>query len=151
MQDQLRDRMAAYLAAHSIGILSTVAAAGAWAMPVRYCLLRIASDDHGLEIACLVPRWADVAYYVERDPHVLLVVHKSAPSPQSEATIGGLRWLQIEGVAETIVAPDWAALSPGWASAAPLGDLYLALCVTPTRLDLFDEARGWGARETLEL
>jgi len=32
-----------------------------------------------------------------------------------------------------------------------LGELYLVIHVTPQRIDLFDESRGWGARETLEL
>lgn len=152
MQDQLRDRMAAYLAAHSIGILSTAASHGAWAMPVRYHPLPAAPGNHELEVACLVPRWADVAYYIEQDPRVLFVVHDPPPSLLPGGIAGGWsRWLQIEGTAEAVAAPDWSALLPDWASTAPPDDLYLALRVAPTRLDLFDEGRGWGARETLEL
>jgi LuxR family maltose regulon positive regulatory protein len=126
-------------------------AAGAWAMPVRYRLLPAAPGHHGLDIACLVPRWADVAYFIEQDPRVLFVVHDPPPSPLAGGTTGGcLRWLQIAGAAEPIAAPDWTALLPGWASTAPSEALYSALRVTPTRLDLFDEGRGWGARETVE-
>jgi len=73
------------------------------------------------------------------------------PSPLPGGTTGRwLRWLQIEGAGEAIASPNWAALLPGWASAAQPDALCLALRVTPTRLDLFDETRGWGARETVE-
>jgi hypothetical protein len=63
----------------------------------------------------------------------------------------GLRWLQIQGLARPVAAPDWDELLPRWGSAAPPGDLYLVVHVTPERIDLFDESRGWGARETLKL
>jgi len=151
MLDQLRAQMAAFLAAHDVCILSTSGSQGAWAMPVRYRLLPATPGDCGLAVACLIPRWADVAYYIEQDPHVLLVVHDPLPSPLPGGTTGRwLRWLQIEGAGEAIASPNWAALLPGWASAAQPDALCLALRVTPTRLDLFDETRGWGARETVE-
>jgi len=60
-----------------------------------------------------------------------------------------LGWLQ--GIARPVPAPDWAGLLPTWTSATPPDALYLVVRVTPQRIDLFDEGRGWGARETLEL
>lgn len=136
MLNQLRDQIASYLSHHGVCVLSTASGQGAWAMPVRYRSL-------GLEVECLVPRWADVAYHLEQNPHVLLIIQTCYAS--------GLRWLQIQGLARPVVAPDWAELLPGWMSTAPPGDLYLVFHVTPQRIDLVDESRGWGVCETLEL
>ncbi|MBM4460102.1 MAG: pyridoxamine 5'-phosphate oxidase family protein [Chloroflexi bacterium] len=147
MQDQLRAQMAAFLAGHDVGILSTNGARGAWAMPVRYL-------SRDLEVECLLPRWADVAYHLEQDPHVLLVVQdcpSSTAPPLVRGSEMGLRWLQIQGIARPVAAPDWVGLLPTWTSATPPGVLYLAVRVTPRCIDLFDESRGWGARETVEM
>lgn len=136
MLDKLRAQMAAFLAAHDVAILTTAGAGGAWAMPVRY-------RSCGLEVECLLPRWADVAYFIEQDPCVLLVIEDAAaPAP---------RWLQIEGVAVTVADPDWVAWLPDWTSPAPPTELYLLLCISPRRIELFDEGLGWGARETVEV
>jgi hypothetical protein len=104
-------------------------------MPVRY-------RNHGLEVDCLVPRWTDVAYHLEQDPHVLLIVQGCHAS--------SLRWLQVQGTAQPVAAPDWAELLPGRTSTAPPDELYRVIRVTSERVDLFDESKGWGARETLE-
>jgi len=136
MLDELRERMAAYLAHHRVCVLSTVSAQGSWAMPVQY-------RGRGLEVECLIPRWADVAYYLEQNPHVLLVIQG--------CYVAGLHWLQYRGVARPVAAPDWEVWLPQWASAIPPDELYLVIRVTPKRITLFDESRGWGARETLDL
>jgi len=136
MLDKLRDQIASYLSHHGVCILSTTGAQGAWAMPVRY-------RSRGLEVECLVPRWADVAYHLEQNPHVLLIIQTCYTS--------GLRWLQVQGTARPVAAPDWDQLLPRWVSSVPPGDLYLVFHVTPERIDLVDESRGWGVRETLEL
>jgi len=133
--DKLRDQIAAYLAHHDVCVLSTAGLQGAWAMPVRY-------RNHGLEVDCLVPRWTDVAYHLEQDPHVLLIVQGCHAS--------SLRWLQVQGTAQPVAAPDWAELLPGRTSTAPPDELYRVIRVTSERVDLFDESKGWGARETLE-
>ncbi|OGO40655.1 MAG: hypothetical protein A2Z04_04985 [Chloroflexi bacterium RBG_16_57_9] len=135
MLDKLRDQISAYLAHHDVCILSTAGTEGAWAMPVRY-------RSRGLEVECLVPRWADVAYYLEQDPRVLLVIQACGND--------SLRWLQYRGRARPVSAPNWVEWSPGRVSPALADDLYLVVHVTPERIDLFDESRGWGARETLE-
>jgi len=152
--DKLRDQIAAYLAHHDVCVLSTTGSQGAWAMPVRYRLLPGTFGNHGLEVECLVPRWTDVAYHLEQDPHVLLVVHDYSPSmspPQVGESEGGLRWLQVQGIARPVAAPDWAGLLPTWTSATTPDTLYLVVRVMPERVDLFDESCGWGARETVEL
>ncbi|MFQ5854307.1 MAG: pyridoxamine 5'-phosphate oxidase family protein [Anaerolineae bacterium] len=144
MLEELRDRMTAFLSHHRVCVLSTAGAQGAWAMPVRY-------RNRGLEVDCLLPRWADVAYHVEQDPHVLLVIQDPPSSPLVGGTRGGLCWLQYQGFARPVAAPDWEGLLPGWTASTSPDELYLVIRVTPERIDLFDESRGWGARETLKL
>jgi len=141
VQDELRARLADYLSQHRAGVLSTAGSVGAWATLVRY-------HSHDLEIDCLVPSWADAAYYLEQDPRVLLVI--TSP-PQARGSEGGLRWLEVRGTARPVADPDWAALLLDERPDARPADRYRVVRVTPQRLDLFDESRGWGVRETLEL
>jgi len=176
--DKLRDEMAAYLSQHRVCVLSTAGTKGAWAMPVRY-------RNCGLEVDCLLPRWTDVAYYVEQDPRVMLVVLdtprsgvgfspegpdvnvraerakpyglKPSPAgallsqPDDLSSGASLRWLQIQGAARPVAAPDWNGLLPQGTSNALPDELCRVVRVTPQRIDLFDESQGWGARETLQL
>ena len=136
MLDKLRDRIAAYLSAHRVCILSTIGPEGARAMPARY-------RSVGLEIDCLLPRWADVVYHLEQDPRVALAVQDDSVSP--------LRWLCCLGAARLVEQPDWDALLPAGAHIPTPDELYLVVRVTPRRIDLLDETRGWGARETLDM
>ncbi len=148
MLDQLHARIAAFLAAHDVGLLSAAGPEGVWAMPVRYRPL----PGRGLAVACLLPAWADAAYFLEQAPRVLLVINDLPQSPLPGETAGGtLRWLQIRGRADPIVAPDWTLWPARGTPTVPPDALYRAVRVTPARLDLFDERWGWGARETLEL
>ncbi len=43
-------------------------------MPARY-------RSRGLEVAYLLPHWADVAYHLEQDPRAMLVVQNDSVSP----------------------------------------------------------------------
>lgn len=97
-----------------MGILCTPGGQGALALPVRY-------HSRGVEVDCLVPLWTDVAYHLEQDPRVLLIVQTCYAR--------GLCWLQLQGTARPVVAPGWADLLPGQ----------------------FDEGWGWGVRETLDM
>lgn len=133
MFDQLRDLLQGELASRQVAVLSLAAAGGPEAMPVRY-------RSQGLTVDCLVPRWSDLAYYLQGEAQVLLVV---LTDPGHDG-----RWLRCRGTARPLAAPDWAALLPGIPDPS---DLYLAVRVQPSRLDLIDQARGWGARETLDL
>jgi hypothetical protein len=136
LRDEQRKQIAAFLAHQRTAILSTTVAQGVGAIPVWY-------RSNALEVECLVPRWADVAHELTQDvTTVLLIV---------QAGIGtGLRWLQIQGAARPVIAPDWARLLPRWVSAVQPDALYLVVRVTPSRIDLIDEELGWGVQETLE-
>lgn len=135
MLDELRERMRAYLGGHCVAVVSTAGSAGAWAMPARY-------RASGLEVDLLLPRWADVAFHLERDPHVLLVVQCGNGN--------GLRWLEYHGIARSSAEPDWTGLVPVDTPLARAPWLYHLVHVAPTRIDLIDEGQGWGARETLD-
>jgi hypothetical protein len=137
-----RKRIAAFLAHQRTGIISTIASQGIWAMPVWYRPHSGSSDSPGPEVDCLVPRWSDVAHHLAQASKVLLIVQASSGA--------GLRWLQIQGTARPVEAPDWARLLPRWLSTVQPGALYLVVRVTPSRIDLIDEELGWGVQETLE-
>ena len=136
MLDKLRDQMATYLAEHQVCVISAAGPDGARAMPARY-------RNAGLEVDCLLPRWADVAYYLEQDSRIVLVVQDTGAQ--------GLRWLRCLGAARQVEQPDWDALLPKSMNTPTPDELYLVVRVTPRRIDLLDESRGWGARETLDL
>jgi hypothetical protein len=106
-------------------------------MPVHYRSL-------GLEIDCLLPRWADAVYHLEQEPSVMLVIQ--------DAGTPALRWLQCWGSVQSVAHPDWQELLPEGASTAVAPeDLYLVVRMKPERIDLVDEGQGWGVRETLNL
>lgn len=135
MLDELRERIAAYLDEHRVCVFSTAGPEGGRAMPVLY-------RRRELEVECLLPHWSDVAYDVQQDPRVTLVV-LDADAPDR-------RWLQYEGTARPVERPDWSDWPPERGMAPPDG-LYQVVQVTPRRIDLMDASRGWGARETLDL
>lgn len=120
--DGLRERIIRYLEQNRMCVVSTSGVLGAWAVPAQY-------ESHGLEIDCLLPAWSDALYHLERDPRALVIV------PDVDA--GTSRWLQYCGIAQvSSCGPD---------------KRYVAIHLTPERVDLIDENRGWGARETLEV
>jgi hypothetical protein len=151
MLNKLRDRMATYLAQHQVGVLSTAGPEGAWAMPVRYHSPAGPAGSRKLEVDCLVPRWAEVAYHLDQGPAAGSGIGQDVVLIVQGCHAAGLRWLRIQGTAKPVPAPDWDELLPRWTSTLPPGDLYLVVRVTPQRIDLFDENRGWGVRETLDM
>jgi len=120
--DELRERIAAYLSQNQVCVISTSGCQGAWSVTAQY-------QNRGLELDCRVPRWSDALYHLEQDPHVLVIV--LAAQPESA------RWLQYRGIARI--------------DSAAADDRYVAVRITPERVDLVDEGRGWGARETLDV
>lgn len=142
--DDQRMQFAAFLAHQRTCIISTIAAQGTWAMPVRYHprSRSVGSGASTLEVECLIPRWADIAHYLAKTSDVLLIVQASSGA--------GLRWLQIKGRAKPVEAPDWIHLLPRWVSKVQPDALYQVVHVNPSRIDLFDEDLGWGLHETLE-
>lgn len=146
--DEQKRRIASFLAHQRTGVLccasstDTTASPGVWAMPVWYRPDAEPSGSGALDVACLVPRWADVAYHLSRGCEVVLIVQASSGA--------GLRWLQIQGTARPVEAPDWSRLLPRWVSTVQPDGLYLVVRVTPGRIDLVDEDVAWGVQETLE-
>ncbi len=122
MLDALRERIIRYLAQNQTCVLTTSGAVGACAIPAQY-------QSHGLEIDCLLPAWSVALYHLERDPRALIIV-PDIPS-------GASRWLEYRGIAQS--------------SPCGLDKRYVAVHFTPERVDLIDENRGWGARETMEV
>jgi hypothetical protein len=139
MLEQLRGRIAAYLAAHEVCIISTQGTTGASAVLARYHLAPGTVGTDALQVDCLLPRWADVTYHLEQDPELLLII----PDAQGDT----LRWLQARGTARPVPAADWAERL----SDVRLEERYVAMRVTPQRIDLVDESQGWGVCETLDI
>jgi len=136
MQDQLRERITAFLSQNRVGILSATGSGGIWTTPVRY-------RNYGLAVECLVPRWADVSYHLEQNPQVALVIVVANEDHD-------LCWLHYQGLAMVTGTSDWAELLPPKTPPALAHNLYQLVSLTPQRLDLIDEQRGWGIRDTLE-
>ena len=83
-------------------------------------------ENSGLTLHCRLPRWSDVVFHIEQDPQVLVIIQGDT----------SLCWLQFRGTAKFADAPEAG---------------YVTVRIIPQRIDLFDENRGWGARETLDL
>jgi hypothetical protein len=98
---------------------------------------------YGLEIVCLLPSWSDALYYLEQDPHVMVIILDT----QSKA----LRWLQYTGNAQIVHWLDVEQILPQGLKNMQVDDRYIAVRITAKRIDLIDENCGWGARETLDL
>ena len=122
MLDELRERITIYLNDHQVCVITTNGSQGAWAVAAQY-------KPRSLDLDCRVPRWSDVLYHLEQDPRVLVLIYDPEAQP--------MRWLQYRGTAKV--------------SALSADERYVAVHITPERIDLMDESLGWGARETLDL
>lgn len=135
-------RLAILLACNRTCTIVTSTSLGTGVMPVRYRAQPVVSRASGLRLDCLVPRWSDMAYYLEQSPEVILIVQISRGI--------GLSWLQVVGSSKNILNPDWSWLLPGWMRADQPDLHYLVVRVFPRRIDLIDEDLGWGVQETME-
>lgn len=133
MFDKLRDQIANALAGSRVGVLSACGEFGPHAMPVIYRL-------DGLDVECLLPRWAELAYMLEERTPVMLTI---LSEPESEQ-----RWLRYQGVSQPVPDPNWSELLPDEKVPA---ETHTVVRIQPNRIDLIDQAAGWGARETLDL
>jgi hypothetical protein len=124
----LRDKIQGYLERNTVGVLTVAGKDGVSAMPVKF-------QNRELDVECLVPRWADIAYHLETNPHVMLLILLKPPSSGES-----LCWLQYSGTASFVFRQHPASVT----------DPHLTVLLTPERIDLVDERRGWGVRETLE-
>ena len=122
MFDKLRERVTEYLTQNKICFFGTNGSEGAWAVIAQY-------QNQGLELDCRVPRWSDALYHLEQDPHALVIV--------LDEKSGHSRWLEYRGIARI--------------DELSTDERYATVHLTPERVDLIDETRDWGARETLEL
>ncbi|RMD59621.1 pyridoxamine 5'-phosphate oxidase family protein [Candidatus Parcubacteria bacterium] len=134
MLDELQNQVVTCLAAHRVCIIGVASPDGGQAALVRY-------RSRGLEVDCLLPRWNDVAYYVERDPRVTLVIQETGER---------LRWLRCWGLAQILPNPDWTAWCLNSEAGVPPQDLYTVVHVVLWRVDLLDEELGWGVQKTWE-
>lgn len=121
MLNHLRERITSFLARNHVCVISTSGSLGAWAALARY-------ENDCLALNCRLPRWSDVAYYLEQDPQVMIIIQDAHSDP--------LCWLQYRGVAQVNESTD---------------NQFITIHITPKRIDLLDESRVWGARETLDL
>lgn len=136
MLDELRDRISAFTSHQQVCVISTRGGSGAWAAPAWFY-------NRGLELVCLLPRWSDVVYHLEQDSHVMVIILDM----QSKM----LRWLQYSGNAQLVQPLDAEEVLSQEPPKIQVDDRYVAVRITAERIDLIDENRGWGARETLDL
>lgn len=80
----------------------------------------------GLELNCRLPRWSDTLFHIKQEPRVMVIIQNTIP----------LRWMQYRGTASITDAT---------------ADRYVTIHIVPEHIDLIDESRGWGSRETLDL
>ncbi len=135
MLDELRDRIARYLLSNRICIITTSNSADALAMPAWYRLVTGSTHQQTLQVDCLLPKWTLLNYHIAKNPRVTLIF--------PDLSADRLRWLQYQGTAQAMAGTEWN--DSVW-----LDDGYLIIRVTPMRIDLIDESRGWGVRETWE-
>ena len=83
-------------------------------------------DNVGLELNCRLPRWSDALFHIEQEPRVMAIIQDVNP----------LRWMQYRGTARISVSTD---------------ERYATIHIMPERIDMIDEDRGWGIRETLDI
>jgi hypothetical protein len=121
MLNKLRNRVTSFLSRNHVCVISTSGSLGAWAEMAQY-------ENDCLALNLRLPRWSDVVYYLEQDPQVMIII-QDAHSDQ-------LCWLQYRGIAQVKESTD---------------DPFIAIHITPTRIDLLDESRVWGERETLDM
>ena len=109
---------------------------GHYALPVHFRV-------RGPVVDCQVPIWAGSSELLKTRADVTLVVAQEA-GPD-------LLWLFARGSAALQPDPDWEGFSDLRNDRARLNDLYELVRIDPKRLELFDERRGWGFRETVDL
>lgn len=135
MLDHLCVRIKEFLTEGHLGVLSAASPKGVLSLPVRY---RVS----GLELDCLVPRWSDLAFLIEEDPDVTLLLVASTPD--------GLNWLHYRGRATLIDPIPWTGLETGHPKGIRPDELFHFVHLRPTRIELVSGPPGRCGRETLD-
>lgn len=96
----------------------------------------------GPVVECRVPTWSGIGDLLEKKREVMMVaVQNFEPK---------LRWLFLKGAGSIVKDPDWDQLVSSQSDRVEMEDLYQLLRIEPTRMEIFDEQRGWGYRETAD-
>jgi hypothetical protein len=119
----------------TLGTRHAVLGVAGYALPVRFRV-------RGSIVECGVPTWSGASDLLEKKKEVTLVVVKNLDT--------NLRWLFLRGDGSVIKNRDWEGLVPSEHCLVDPGDLYQLLHIEPKRIELFDEQRGWGYRETAD-
>ncbi|NLB41477.1 MAG: hypothetical protein GX815_04320 [Clostridiales bacterium] len=106
-----------------------------YALPVRFRV-------NGLIVECSVPTWSEVGELLEKVEEVTLVAIKNSETD--------LSWVFLRGTASLVENQDWEGLVPSERNLVDTEDLYQLLLIYPRRIELFDEQRGWGYRDTAD-
>lgn len=106
-----------------------------YALPVHFRICRS-------NVECSVPSWCGISDLPEKIEEVMLIFIKNLKTD--------LSWTFLRGTGKIIKNQDWEGLLPSEHSLVDPEDLYHLLCIEPKRIELFDEARGWGFRETTD-
>lgn len=147
MLDELKNRLSEYLQQYQGAALCGMGQGTMWLLPVHY-------RSFGLELYCAVPGWSDAAYILQETTTVQLIVPFSGQNMATErveraARVESGAWLWYLGEARQIISLD-CPTSVAVAQAVKPGS-HIFVRILPRRIDLIDERRGWGARETLEI
>ena len=112
-------------------------------LQVGRCLIPSRVRVRGTIVECLVPTWAGLGDMLERPREArLAVVVEAGPA---------LSWVFIRGNASLVMNPDLEGLTLPGVGRANRTDLYESVRVEPVRIEIVDERRGWGYRETVDL
>jgi hypothetical protein len=117
----------------TIGARHAILGVAGYALPVRFRV-------RGSIVECCVPTWSGISDLLEKSVEVTLVALKNSEN--------NLRWIFLRGAGSVIKNQDWGGIVPSESSLVDPGDLYQLLRIEPKRMELFDEQRGWGFRET---
>lgn len=119
-------------------------------MGTRYAVLGIGGYSllvrfrvRGLIVECSVPTWSGLSDLLENIEEVTLVVIKNSDTD--------LCWVFVRGTGRIIENQEWEDLVPSEHGLVEPEDIYYLLSIEPKRIELFDEQRGWGFRETADL
>ncbi len=106
-----------------------------YALPVRFRI-------HGSQIECRVPTWSGVVDLLEKAGDVTLVAVQDIN--------GKLKWIFLRGSGSLVEKPSWEDFVHSKFGRIDPEDMFQIVSIQPKRMELYDEGRGWGFRETTD-